>query len=64
MVRDLMETRDQVVKRWERNGFLDPNCEFCREWFYPAEDLNRVHAPSHKAFVFGHRAHCSCAKCF
>lgn len=62
----MAETQEQMVERWEAEGWLDPKCEECRE-FYTAAMPTRVFAPHHRASAAcesGKRPHCTCDRCF
>ena len=63
------ETPEERISRFEKIGYLDPNCKSCQEIFYPAYrkgDMS-VFAPRHKASErceSGKRPHCTCDVCF
>jgi hypothetical protein len=63
------ETREEQLRRWEREGMLDPECAFCQREVYAATDKmpEDVFAPRHKALETcrsGRRPHCTCDTCF
>lgn len=56
-----------LIAKLEATGFLDPNCQECREYLYPAVDPRQVFYPSHRALSScqsGRRPHCTCDSCF
>lgn len=62
-----METREEAIARWEREGWLDRDCPGCQDFYtftgYPFD----YHAPNHKASPgceSGKRPHCTCASCW
>jgi phage FluMu protein Com len=61
------ETREEMIARWERDGYLDPNCPRCQEFYDSKLTPNLVFAPHHKAkdnCESGKRPHCTCDTCF
>lgn len=70
MRRDRISDED-YIKVCETIGSIDPNCETCKEIYYPAiakgEDISSIFAPRHKASdrcKSGKRSHCTCDSCF
>jgi len=60
------ETREQMIARWESEGWLVPDCPGCRER-YEAKMPTDVFGPRHTASSrceSGKREHCSCGTCF
>lgn len=63
-----METREEMIARWESKGWLVPECVTCQANYY--EDCNlpcEVFAPRHKASdrcESGQHEHCACDVCF
>jgi hypothetical protein len=60
------ETRDEMIARGERDGWLVPGCPGCAVR-YAAPNPSTVFAPSHKPSQrceSGKRPHCSCDLCF
>lgn len=60
------ESKADMIKRWESEGRLDPNCPSCKE-FYTAAKPTSVFAPNHKPSdrcESGKHPHCSCDTCF
>lgn len=61
------ETRDEQIARWERLGWLDPQCPGCREFYSSPWKPSEVFAPRHKAMdscQSGKHPHCTCDGCF
>jgi hypothetical protein len=61
------ETREAMIARWERQGFLDPACRGCREVYDSPKRPSEVFGPGHKASDrcrSGKYPHCSCDTCF
>lgn len=61
------ETREQCIARWERQGFLDPNCAACKEIYESDKMPYDIFAPRHKASdscESGKQNHCTCDVCF
>jgi hypothetical protein len=62
------ETTEEKIARLEREGYLDPGCPTCVEYFYPALEKGKTpFAPNHKASEqckSGKRNHCTCDACF
>lgn len=60
------EQKTRVVAWMEQEGFLDPECPGCKE-FYAAPDPRNVFAPGHRvksSCESGKRPHCTCDRCF
>lgn len=61
------ETREEMIARWEKEGYLDPTCLGCKEYYeYPGMPTG-VFAPRHSASTrceSGKRPHCTCDTCF
>lgn len=61
-----MESKQDVISRLEKLGYIAPNCEGCK-YFYEADHPFNVMAPNHKASVFcesDKHFHCTCDCCF
>ncbi len=71
---DEHETPNQLFKRLESIGYLDPNCKSCQEIFYSEIfysaykiGMSIIFAPPHKPSdrcESGKRPHCTCDICF
>ena len=65
----MAETREEQIARWEREGFLDPNCKGCA-YIYRATDRMPADVqagPSHYVSPgcrSGRYPHCTCDTCF
>lgn len=61
------ETKEEQIARWEKEGWILPDCAGCKEFYtHPAGPISTF-APRHKASErceSGKRAHCTCAVCF
>lgn len=60
---------EEKIERLEKNGCIDPECDFCQKTFYPKLRTTgeRAFAPSHTAMSHcrsGKRPHCTCDGCF
>ena len=67
MIADKQETREEMIKRWEAEGWLVPTCKSCQEFYSSPGMPSSVFAPSHKAFAScesGQEPHCTCDVCF
>jgi len=61
------ESREQMIQRWEKEGWLDPKCPSCKEFYDSPRKPCDVFAPNHKANSWcesGKRPHCTCDACF
>jgi hypothetical protein len=61
------ETREQMISRWEKEGWLDPTCLGCKEIYEHEGMPTSVFAPSHEASSLcksGKKPHCTCNTCF
>ena len=65
----MKETRDEQIKRWEEQGWLDPDCNGCKERYESDKMPMDVFAPNHAKQDYcrsykGGRNHCTCDTCF
>lgn len=61
------ETKEEMIKRWEAEGRLDPNCLGCQEFYEYQGKPSSVFAPNHKPSdrcESGKHPHCTCDTCF
>ena len=61
------ETREQMIERWEREGWLDKNCNGCQIYYDNPSFPNQVFSPRHEAnnnCESGKHNHCTCDICF
>lgn len=60
-------TRPEAIQRWEKNGWLDPECPGCKEFYASDQMPYEVFAPRHNASFgcqSGMKPHCTCDSCF
>lgn len=63
----MIETREEMVKRWEASGWLKQDCARCKKFYASPGKPTDVHGPSHRASdrcESGKRPHCTCDTCF
>lgn len=58
------QARADTIARMENTGSINPDCETCRQHFYPAQNPANVFAPRHTPRCGAHYAHCTCDRCF